>query len=202
MGNCAGIQSLKDASCVSEIVKVIIIPARVNTQAPERWKGKWMLPPCQQPPVASAPPREKLLRHFLALAAGNSPCPRDGPQFLGSAAICLCPLPHPPPRAWGGLHLPQAPRAVLKMPPQLVLRSSSADQPRVAWALVDHLIFSCRMLLSLWKAKFVFHLQKSRDGPQKTGQGLGLRASRTRLGMQLKSGLRFKDGNPVTPAAK
>lgn len=78
MGNCIGIQSLKNASCVSEIVKVMIIPARVNTQAPERWKGKWTLPPCQQPPVASTPPRGKLLRHFLVLPAGSSPCPRDG----------------------------------------------------------------------------------------------------------------------------
>lgn len=64
---------------------------------------------------------------------------------------------------------------------------------------MDHLIFSCRMLLSLWKAKFVFHLQKSEMVPKRQARGWG--SELPEQGWECSSsGLRFKDGNPVTPA--
>ena len=123
-------------------------------------------------PSCQHPSQRKTLAALPCASRRNSPGPRDRARsFSALQPSASAPLPHPPPRAWGGLHLPQVPRAALKTPPQLVVRPPSADRPHVAWALVDHLVFSCRMLLSLWKAEFVFHLQKSGDGPQEIEAG-------------------------------
>lgn len=144
----------------------------VNTQAPETaGKERRTLPPCQRPQLPAPLPEEDSCRTSLRFPQELSG-PRDRARsFSALRPSASAPLPHPPPRAWGGLHLPQAPRAALKTPPQLVGRPPSADRPHVAWALVDHLVFSCRMLLSLWNAEFVFHLQKSEDGPQEIEAG-------------------------------
>lgn len=153
------VQSLKNASCVLEIVKVIIIPAHgKHSSTREGSKGKVDAPTLPAAPSCQRPSQRK------TLAGTCTSCKELSAHETGPAVSWLCSdlslptLPHPPPRAWGGLHLPRVPRAALKTLPRLVFHPPSPDRPRVAWALVDHLVFSCRMLLSLWKAEFVFHL--------------------------------------------